>query len=247
MLFLPSHREEIIRPYKRKGDPEIDGSALMVMVPDILRRLLKISKHNKIKSYSHTFFKSYRIKHENGSYSSLAGPFLGAPQAVLGMEKLIALGAKSIWVIGYCGSLNSELRIGDILIPVDAVSEEGTSGHYPIAGKTIKTAWDLNNRLANLLEKNSLPYKYGRVWTTDAPYRETIEKIKMYMNDGIMGVEMELSALLTVAVYREIKLSGLLLVSDELFDLKWCPGFSSPILKKRSRQAGELILGLLTS
>ena len=96
-----------------------------------------------------------------------------------------------------------------------------------------------------MLEKHSLPYRYGKVWTIDAPYRETIEKIKMYMNTGIMGVEMELSALMTVAAYREIRLSGLLLISDELFDLKWRPGFSSPLLKKRSRQAGNLILDLL--
>lgn len=217
----------------------------MIMIPYILNYLVGLRSFQEIQGYFRTFFKLYRIRHKNGYPISLAGPFLGAPQAVLGMEKLIALGAKRIWVIGYCGSLDPGLRIGDILIPVDAASEEGTSRHYPVGGKTIRTDEPLNLRIEKRLKEKSLPYRYGRVWTTDAPYRETVEKVRMHMAAGVMGVEMEISALLTVAAYREVRLSGLLLVSDELFDLKWRPGFSSPLLKDRSREAGELMLDLI--
>jgi len=55
---------------------------------------------------------------------------------------------------------------------------------------------------------------------------------------------MEISALLTVAAYRSVSLAGLLVVSDELSDLKWRPGFSNPLLKKNTRLAGELLLSL---
>ncbi|MBN2060397.1 MAG: nucleoside phosphorylase [Deltaproteobacteria bacterium] len=247
LVFLSPDGEGIIRPMRGKGDPEIAGDAVMIMIPAILHYLTGSSNNKIMRKYHQTFFELYIIHNENESSCSLAGPFLGAPQAVMGMEKLIALGAERVWVIGYCGSLYSGLRIGDILIPVNAVSEEGTSPHYPIDGKKAETDMGLNKCLEKFLHEKSLPYRYGRVWTTDAPYRETAEKIKAYGDAGIMGVEMELSALITVAAYRKVRLSALLLVSDELFDLKWRPGFSSPLLNERSRQAGELMLDLIAS
>jgi hypothetical protein len=39
----------------------------------------------------------------------------------------------------------------------------------------------------------------------------------------------------------------LLVVSDELFQLKWRPGFSNPLLKKSSRVAGKVLLRLAGS
>jgi len=47
-----------------------------------------------------------------------------------------------------------------------------------------------------------------------------------------------------VAIYRSIKLAGLLIVSDELFSLQWHHGFGAGKLKKASREAGRLLLSL---
>jgi uridine phosphorylase len=68
--------------------------------------------------------------------------------------------------------------------------------------------------------------------------------VKTYREKGALAVEMEMSALMTLAVYRCVKLSGLLVVSDELFDLNWHRGFSSPLFKKRCEQAGNFLLRL---
>ena len=84
----------------------------------------------------------------------------------------------------------------------------------------------------------------GEIWTTDAIYRETPEKVRRYQEEGVLAVEMESAALLTVAAYRSVSLAGLLVVSDELSDLKWRPGFSNPVLKENTRLAGELLLRL---
>ncbi len=46
------------------------------------------------------------------------------------MEKLIVLGARMVLLFGYCGSLQSDVRIGDLFVPTDAVSGEGTSQYY---------------------------------------------------------------------------------------------------------------------
>ena len=237
--------EGLIRPMKGKTDPDVGPDAILVMIRSELEYLVKVSKN--VASFDMGFFKLYLSKSDKKVFSTFTGPFLGAPQAVMGMEKIIALGAKRIWVLGWCGSLQPDLRIGDLVIPSSAVSEEGTSQHYPIDESIRATDEVLNGMLETALEEKGHSFKRGTVWTTDAPYRETPAKIKEYQNRGVLAVEMEMSALMTLAICRKVKITGLLVVSDEMSDLKWHTGFTSPVLKQRSRFAGELLLELVES
>jgi purine-nucleoside phosphorylase len=96
--------------------------------------------------------------------------------------------------------------------------------------------------LQEALKTKGLPFRTGEVWTTDAPYRETLDKVKHYQRLGVLAVEMEMSALMTVARFRAVSVAAVLVVSDELFNLKWKPGFSDPLLGRRSRAAAEILL-----
>ena len=239
MSLSALHDDAVIQPRKGKNDPAIGPDALMVVIPQDLAWLTKLLPAD---CFDQGFFKIFRPK--DGKSLSLAGPFLGAPQAVMVMEKLIALGAKRICVFGWCGSLQPDLRIGDFVIPLHAIAEEGTSRHYPVGQSKPGTDPGLNQILEQALDQEGLYFQKGAVWTTDAPYRETESKVKAYLEKGVLAVEMEMSALMTLGVYRSVKVSGLLVVSDELFDLKWHRGFSSPLFKKRCELAGNLLLGL---
>ena len=238
--------EGLIRPMKRKSDPELGPDVLMSMISSDLDYLVKSSQAHKIFSSGAGFCSIYRANNGLKGHLTLSGPFIGAPQAVMGMEKMIALGAERIWVLGCCGSLQEDLQIGDLVIPTGAISEEGTSQHYPIGDKTPATDEKLNEMIEKALGKMGQSFQKGTVWTTDAPYRETPAKVKKYKESGVLAVEMEMSALMTLAAYRITKLAGLLVVSDELFRMKWHSGFSNPLLKKTSRFAGEILLGLMS-
>ena len=233
--------DALIQPRKGKNDPALGPDVLMVVIPQDLDRL---SKLRPVDCFDQGFFKIFRMKEHPGGALGLTGPFLGAPQAAMVMEKIIALGAKRICLFGWCGSLQPDLKIGDIVIPLRAVAEEGTSRHYPIGNRKPGTDKELNRILERALEQEGLPFRKGTVWTTDAPYRETASKVKTYREKEVLAVEMEISALMTLAIYRSVKLSGLLVVSDELFDLKWHRGFSSPLFKRRCEQVGNLLIKL---
>ena len=237
----------IICPVKGKRDPTVGPDALMVMIPSELKYLVRLAEAEEVPFNDMDFYHLYRAKDGTGPLLSISGPFLGAPHAVMAMEKLIVLGAKRIWVLGWCGSLQHELPVGHLLIPTGAVSEEGTSRHYPIGERACQSDPGLNHMLERALKDRGLSFSKGEVWTTDAPYRETLEKVRSYQARGILAVEMEFSALMTVALYRSAAMTGLLVVSDELFDLRWRPGFSNPLLKKASRAAGEVLLRLAAS
>lgn len=232
---------------KRKTDPEVGPDLIMVMIPSDLDILVKRSQAQKVPLYDVGLYDVYQAKDGAKVSLTLSGPFLGAPQAVICMEKMIALGVQRIWVLGWCGSLQSNLRIGDLVLPTTAVSEEGTSQHYPIGERIPKTDEELGQMLEHALRKRGHSFVRGPVWTTDAPYRETPVKVKTYQERGILAVEMEMSALMTLATYRSVRLAGLLVVSDELFDLKWHSGFLDPKLKKTCQMAGEVLLSLVKS
>ena len=242
-----NHDEGLIRPMKGKTDPDLGPDVIMAMISSDLDLLAKTSQAQKVEHSHMALYDVYRIEDGLEGSFSLSGPFLGAPQAVMGMEKLIALGVQRIWVLGWCGSLQPGLCIGDLVLPTTAISEEGTSQHYPVAEKIPRADEALCQMLDDALKKKEQSFVRGTVWTTDAPYRETPAKVKTYQEKGILAVEMEMSALMTLAMYRAVRLSGLLVVSDELFDLKWHSGFKSPKLRKTSRVAVKVLLDLVKS
>lgn len=237
----------IIYPRRGKGEPDLAPDALMIMIPSELRYLVKVAKAEEVPCEDMSFYHLYQAKDVRRTPVTLSGPFLGAPHAVIAMEKLIVLGTKRIWVLGWCGSLHHDLRIGNLVIPTGAVSEEGTSQHYPLHNRDVESDATLNRILEETLKEQGLTFFKGEVWTTDALYRETPAKVQAHQTRGILAVEMEISALMTVALYRSIAMAGLLVVSDELFDLKWRPGFSSPLLRRTSHVAGKMLLKVAAS
>lgn len=168
---------------------------------------------------------------------SVIGSPMGAPMAVMLLEQLIALGARHLLYLGFCGALDTTYRIGDCFLPLYAIREEGTSYHY-LPPSIIPTAAP---RLTALVQaaaaSHGVPVRPGPLWTTDAPYRETAAKIRHYQAAGVHAVDMEMAALFAVATYRGCEVAALLLVSDECYHPTWTPGFGSERLRQGCRDA----------
>jgi uridine phosphorylase len=175
---------------------------------------------------------------------------MGAPYATMVLENLIARGAGTIFIFGWCGSLSSDFAIGDIVVAEAGLADEGTSRNYMEAGEDFPLILpdpDLNATLCNGMDKRKIPFKSGTIWTTDAIYRETPHKIEFFRNMGAIGVDMECAALFAVARFRRVKISAILVVSDELSTLTWKPGFKSKQFKAARKQVADLLLDLSNS
>jgi purine-nucleoside phosphorylase len=241
----PAHEQGLIRPGKKSSDPVVAPDVLMAMIPPDVTYLRDRNRAGFTTAFDQVFFKIHPFHDQDKNPLTLCGPFLGAPQAVMGMEKLIALGAQRIWVLGWCGSIQPDLKAGDFVLPTEAVSEEGTSRHYPIGNKKAGADKGLTRSLGQALDREGCRYKAGPVWTTDAPYRETPSKVAEYGRRGILAVDMEMSALMTLSVYRSVKVAGLMVISDELAELTWRPGFRDPRFKAMSRLAADFIFDFI--
>jgi uridine phosphorylase len=173
---------------------------------------------------------------------TFTAPALGAPYAVMVLEKLMVLGARMVLALGWCGSLQSSLSIGDLVLPAATVSTEGTSGHYPLGGHPPDPDPSLQGILRRLLEAGDHRWQEGPIWSTDGFYRETVEQVQAYQSQGILGVDMEMAALFTAGRFRQVPVAGLLVVSDELATLTWKPGYRSERFRRARDHAARLIL-----
>jgi len=139
--------------------------------------------------------------------------------------------------------LQRDLEIGHLVIPTQALSEEGTSSHYPLPeGMVARADKKIVQLCREMGQKKKFKVAWGKVWTTDALFRETRGKAKRYSEMGLLAVDMEMSALFTVSAYRGIELGGLMVVSDELSSLKWKTGFLNPFFWKASKKAARLAI-----
>ncbi len=226
----------IIFPKKSKRSPDLSSVAVVAGTEadiSLLCGLLDVDSARYQKIFTS------RLYGANKSDRSIAlcGPVVGAPYAVMVLENLIAWGAEKIIYLGWCGSISRQVNIGDIVVATSALIDEGTSGHYLSnqKGQSFPSEW-LTNLIIAELSQAQIKYHSGAIWTTDAIYRETQRKVKTYQDLNALAVEMEISALFTVAHYRGVDLGALVVVSDELAYFKWRPGFKMSEFK-RGRQA----------
>ena len=124
------------------------------------------------------------------------------------------IGATKFIVFGSAGSLNRAATEGKYVIPTEAYRDEGMSYHYapPADYIAIRTA----DQLAAIFDELHLPYVKGRVWTTDAFYRETRDQFSARRNEGCLAVEMELAGVEAVCDFHGLALYAFLQTGDVL-------------------------------
>jgi uridine phosphorylase len=233
------HDDIVIHPLRLKNESLIPETGLLLVNPSEARYGIEAAINAG--GERRTLYNSNLcVNNRQGCF--VAGPSIGAPMAVMTMEKLVVLGARRIVLFGWCGSMRDSLHIGDLLLPMRARSGEGTSSYY-LSGTQPASSPLLVGSLRNLLRQYNLPWDEGDVWSTDAPYREKRSYLrKLQREEGVSAVDMEYSALCSAASFRKIDFAALLLVSDEVWDANWNPGFSRQEFKRRSRMMIDIFL-----
>ena len=141
---------------------------------------------------------------------------VGAPACVAGFEEIIAMGAKKFVLFGSCGILDDDKVKNNIIIPVSAVRDEGTSYHYIAPSPEIDADPHSIQILETVLKSCGYPYVKGKTWTSDTIYRETLPLIQERRQAGCLVVEMECASMLAVAKYRRIPFIQFLYGADNL-------------------------------
>ncbi len=199
----------------------------------------KILSHFKRK-YKFSKIKLYRLitihQHKNVGVVMMTG--IGSPNAATVMEELIALGGKEFLNIGSAGGLKDF----GVYLCDKSIRDEGTSHHYLPHEKFAYPDNGLTARLEEKLLQNKVGFQKAASWTIDAPYRETKAEIQKYKKQGVATVEMESSALFTVARVRKVKIAAAFVVSYILGDEKWNPQFGAKHVNQKLNELFDVAL-----
>lgn len=123
-------------------------------------------------------------------------------------------GANKFIMFGSAGSLDSDATDGKFVVPTESYREEGLSYNYAEPSDYI----EIRNSMVvkKIFDELKLPNVSGKVWTTDAIYRETKAKLEARKSEGCIAVEMELAGVQAVCDYYGWNLYDFLVTGDVL-------------------------------
>jgi len=102
------------------------------------------------------------------------------------------------------GRVSGSLPLPSLVVPTEAIRDEGTSYHYLPASRSVVAGVKVADCIANGLQRLGVPVSRGTVWTTDAPYRETKEQLTRYEKQGVLAVEMQAASLFAFGIAMDI-------------------------------------------
>ena len=149
---------------------------------------------------------------------------VGAPITVALLEEAIVMGAKKILVFGSCGVLDSKRVGNNIIVPTHAYRDEGTSYHYAAPSEDGFIEIPTSRKMSNILKSLKIPFVEGKIWTTDAIFRETKKNVELRKQMGCIAVEMECAAIMAMAAFRGVPAYQFIFPADILESDGWNPG-----------------------
>lgn len=222
--FDPDRSALIEPPMWHDRLDSMPSNAVMTWMADAFDAFLAAHDHEEIYHFpvESTVLSVYRVERSTGPVA-LALAQVGAPISALLMETMIALGAERFVSIGSSGGLVPEHPPGTVVVPAEAIRDEGVSYHYAEAGTVARPSAGRQTALAEAMRSHDLPTTEGVVWTTDAFYRETRGKVERRVSEGAIAVDMEIAALATVAAFRDIDYGAAVYMADTLHSDQWDP------------------------
>jgi len=163
----------------------------------------------------------YLFKRTSGQIALSTNFGIGAP--VIGglTDEFAALSVKQFILIGMAGGLQPELTTGSLVISTSAIRGEGVSQHYLPPNRTVDSSSELVQGISQILTKQNHPYHLGTTWTTDAPFRELRRDVLEHQREGVLAVDMEAAAMLSVARSMDLPAVALFSIADQLSGGEW--------------------------
>lgn len=143
----------------------------------------------------------YNFTHD-GIEFGVVGCAVGASFAVLVAEEMFSSGCELLISFTSAGQITDVGQPPYFFVIEKALRDEGTSYHYLPSSEYCALHPDLNRELRRVFAPYTTSMLFGSSWTTDGPFRETAKGIQYARSEGILGVEMEASALYAFAQAR---------------------------------------------
>jgi uridine phosphorylase len=188
--------------------------AKYVFLPGDLKRVERIASFfdeaHKVAEYRGYVTYTGKV---NGIEISACSTGVGCPSAAIVVEELAKIGAQTFIRVGTTGALQPEIGVGDIVIATAAVRADGTSKVYVPAEYPATADFSVVSALVKAAEKLGVKVHVGKVVSTDVFYAGSYD---VWSKAHVLSVEMECSAIFTIAGLKGLKAGAILAVDGNL-------------------------------
>lgn len=157
-----------------------------------------------------------------GSFSgmpiSVQGTGMGLPSHSIYVHELIHdYGAKTLVRVGSCGAIQPHLRVRDLVIAMSS-STDSSVNRSRFAGKDYAPTADseLFARAYAEAKSRNIRCFAGGVFSTDEFYQDDLDYWRVFAAHGVLAIEMETTALYTLAAKHGARALSILTVSDQI-------------------------------
>lgn len=152
-----------------------------------------------------------------GERVSVQGHGMGIPSVSIYAHELFAeYGVKTAIRIGTCGALREDVRVRDVILAMSAATDSATNRRrFPGIDYAPTADYDLLSTAHRLAGEAGLPVHVGQVYSADLFYGDLPATLAL-AQWGVLAVEMEASALYTIAAQFGVRALTVLTVSDHL-------------------------------
>lgn len=212
--FTPESLIDSVRRSRRIPDGSVPPLCILEFDGDITDWLVKERIVEPFASWPCFHSTMFAIEFE-GTTCGIIPRTIGGPYAVLIAEQLAAAGAELIIGLTSAGRISPELPLPCLVPVTGAVRDEGTSLHYLPPRKEVDCpAPQVTARLERELAVIGWSVRAGRVWTTDAPYRETQTQLQQWAKEGVLAVEMQAASLFAFGQAKGAAVASVAMVSN---------------------------------
>ncbi len=142
---------------------------------------------------------------------------MGCPSAAIVTEELIRLGAKNLLRVGTCGGYHPEAKLGDLIIATAATPADGTVSAITRGTPYAPAAhFDLVHAAYHAAESLGREPAVGPIVSSDLFYDPEEDPQALWHSLGVLAVEMEASAIFTLAAMHGVRAGCVLTVSDAI-------------------------------
>ena len=156
----------------------------------------------------------------NGQQISVQGTGMGMPSmSIYATELIEEYGVQKLIRIGSCGSIQEQVNIMDIILAMGACTDSAMNKCRFNGSDFAPTAnFELLKKAHEVVEKQNLSVHTGTVLTTDFFYEEPHlqDSFPNWKTYNVLGVDMETSALYSIAAKYNRKALAIMTVSDHL-------------------------------
>ncbi len=157
----------------------------------------------------------FKVAHSAKDDISILDFKIGSPAAALVVDLCSFLPIKTSLLLGMCGGLRRRYQVGDYLVPVASIRDEGTSDFYFPKEVPALANFLMQKAVTEVLESQKALYHIGITYTTNMRFWEFNEEFKSRLKaTKAQAIEMECATLFSASYKRKLTLGALLLVSD---------------------------------